>query len=87
VRRISYNPSTNAVEWSGVVEPWGFKTLAVYVRIASGTPGGTAIVNTATIEDDAAGGSASATTIVKTLPPYRGHRADVDVNEAAIRGG
>jgi len=56
------------------------------VRIKSGTPGGTAIVNTATLEDDSVGGSASATTIVKTLPPYRGHRADVDVNEMVIRG-
>jgi hypothetical protein len=86
VRRINYNPATNAVEWSGVLEPWGFKTFTVYVRIVSGTPGGTAIVNTATIQDDAGSGSASATTIVKTLPPYRGHRADVDVNEVVIRG-
>jgi hypothetical protein len=86
VRRINYNPATNAVEWSGVLEPWGFKTFTVYVRIKSGTPGGTAIVNTATIQDDAASCSASATTIVKTLPPYRGHRADVDVNEVVIRG-
>jgi uncharacterized repeat protein (TIGR01451 family) len=81
VRRINYDPATNSVEWSGVLEPWGFKTFTVYVRIASGTPGGTAIVNTATIEDDAASGSASATTIVKTLPPYRGHREGLDVNE------
>ena len=86
VRRINYNPTTNSVEWSGVVEPWGFKTFTVYVRIKSGTPGGTAIVNTATLEDEPGGGSASATTIVKMLPPYRGHRADVDVNEVVIRG-
>jgi len=44
------------------------------------------IVNTATLKDDGVGGSASATTIVKTLPPYRGHRTDVDVNEMVIRG-
>jgi immune inhibitor A len=86
VRSINYNPATNAIEWSGVLEPWGFKTFYVYVRIKSGTPGGTAIVNKATLEDGAVGGSASATTIVKTLPPYRGHRADVDVNEIVIRG-
>jgi hypothetical protein len=72
--------------WAGVVEPWSFRTTQVYVRIASGTPGSTAIVNTATIEDDSGSGSASATTIVKTLPPYRGHRADVDVNEVVLRG-
>jgi len=86
VRRINYNPAANAVEWSGVVEPWGFKTFTVYVRIVSGTPGGTAIVNTATIEDEPGGGNASATTIVKMLPPYQGHRADVDVNEMVIGG-
>jgi predicted outer membrane repeat protein len=86
VRRIDYNPATNAVEWSGIVEPWGFKTFTVYVRIKSGTPGGTAIVNTATIEDEPGGGSVSAATIVKTLPPYRGHREDVEVNEMVIRG-
>jgi hypothetical protein len=86
VRRINYDPATNAIEWSGVVEPWAFKASTVYVRIVSGTPGGTAIVNTATIQDDAASGSASATTIVKMLPPYRGHRDDVDVNEVVIRG-
>jgi hypothetical protein len=44
------------------------------------------IVNTATIQDDAASGSASATTVVKILPPYRGHRDDVEVNEIVIRG-
>ena len=86
VRRIDYNPAANSVEWSGVLEPWGFKTFTVYVRILSGTPGGTAIVNTATIEDDASSGSASATTTVKMLPPYRGHRAEVDVNEVVVRG-
>jgi uncharacterized repeat protein (TIGR01451 family) len=86
VRRINYNPAANAVEWSGVVEPWGFKTFTVYVRIVSGTPGGTAIVNTATIEDEPGGGNASATTIVKMLPLYQGHRADVDVNEMVIGG-
>ena len=86
VRRINYNPAANAVEWSGVVEPWGFKTFTVYVRIVSGTPGGTAIVNTATIEDEPGGGNASATTIVKMLPPYQGHRADVEVNEMVIGG-
>ena len=86
VRRINYNPATNSIEWSGVLEPWGFKTFTVYVRIVSGAPGGTAIVNTATLVDDGVGGSASATTIVKTLPPYRGHRAEVEVNEMVIRG-
>jgi CSLREA domain-containing protein len=86
VRRINYNPATNAVEWSGVLEAWGFGTFTVYVRIVSGTAGGTAIVNTATLEDGGVGGSASATTTVKMLPPYRGHREDVDVNEMVIRG-
>jgi uncharacterized repeat protein (TIGR01451 family) len=86
VRRINYNPATNAVEWSGVLEPWGFKTFHVYVRIKSGTPGGTALVSTATVKDGAVGGSASATTTVKVLPPYRGHRDDVGVNEMVIRG-
>ncbi|NTV97295.1 MAG: hypothetical protein HGA75_18095, partial [Thiobacillus sp.] len=78
---VSQGRPTNAIEWTGVLEPWGFKTFYVYVRIKSGTPGGTAIVNTATLEDDSVGGSASATTIVKTLPPYRGHRADVDAGD------
>jgi uncharacterized repeat protein (TIGR01451 family) len=86
VRRINYNASTNSVEWSGVVEPYGFKTSTVYVRINPGTPGGTAIVNTATLVDEPGGGSASATTIVKMLPPPRGHWADIDVNEVVIRG-
>jgi hypothetical protein len=44
------------------------------------------IVNAATRTGTPFGFNASATTTVKTLPPYRGHRADVDVNEMVIRG-
>jgi len=40
VRRINYDPATNSVVWTGVVEPWGFRTAQVYVRVKSGTPGG-----------------------------------------------
>jgi hypothetical protein len=86
VRRINYDPATNSIVWSGVVDPWSFKVFYVYVRVKSGTPGGTRIVNTATRQGSPFGFNASATTTVKTLPPYRGHRADVDVNEMVIRG-
>jgi uncharacterized repeat protein (TIGR01451 family) len=86
VRRINYDPATNSIVWSGVLDPWGFKTFYVYVRVKSGTPGGTMIGNTATRQGSPYGFNASVTTTVKTLPPYRGHRADVDVNEMVIRG-
>jgi uncharacterized repeat protein (TIGR01451 family) len=86
VRHINYDPATNSIVWSGVVEPWGFKVFHVYVRVKSGTPGGTMIGNTATRQGTPYGFNASATTTVKKLPPYRGHRADVEVNEMVIRG-
>jgi uncharacterized repeat protein (TIGR01451 family) len=87
VRRDGYyDPATNTVEWSGTVEPSGVKVFHVWVRVKSGTPGGTEIVNTATLQDDAVGDGASATTVVKILPPPRGHRADVNLSETVIRG-
>jgi immune inhibitor A len=87
VRRDGYYDfATNTVNWTSTVEPFGVKTHFIWVRVKPGTPGGTEIVNTAVLEDDAVGDSASATTKVKMLPPPRGHRADVDLTETVIRG-
>jgi immune inhibitor A len=87
VRRDGYYDSaTNTVNWTGTVEPGGVKVHYVWVRVKSGTPGGTEIVNTATLKDDAVGDSASATTKVKILPPPRGHRVDANSSETVLRG-
>jgi hypothetical protein len=47
--------------------------------VKPGTEAGTEIVNHATLTDDALGGTASATTMVKQPPPKKGNRADAEL--------
>jgi len=87
LRGDGYDAGTNTVTWEGTVQPGGVKVTHIWVRVNAGAEPGTKIVNTATLTDDALGGSASATTIVTKSPPKKGHRADVGrANELVVRG-
>jgi hypothetical protein len=87
VRRDGYYDfASNTVNWTGTVEPFGIKMHYIWVRVKPGTPGGTEIVNRATLTGDVFGFNASAATTVKILPPPRGHRADIALSETVIRG-
>ncbi len=77
LRGDNYNPATNSVEWSGMVEPYGVAVSHVWVRVNADAEPGTEIVNAATLADDALGGSASVSTLVLQPPPRRGPRAAV----------
>ena len=55
----------DSVQWTGSVNPDQVKVLHLTVKVAKGTAYGTVIKNDATLQDDASGGSASASTVVK----------------------
>jgi immune inhibitor A len=54
-----------SVQWTGTVGPNQVKVLHLTLKIAKGTAYGTVIQNAATLQDDASGGSASVSTVVK----------------------
>jgi immune inhibitor A len=79
LRGDGYDEATNTVTWEGTVQPYGVAVSQIWVRLNSDTEAGTEIVNTATLSDDALGGTASATTMVKQQPPKKGHRSDAEL--------
>jgi immune inhibitor A len=82
-----YDKATNTVTWKGTVRPNGVAVAHIWVRVKRDVAAGTEIVNTATLTDDALGGSASATTTVMQAPPHHGHRHDVPaLGESVTRG-
>ena len=60
-----YNSATNAIEWSGTINPNQTMVSTFAVKVNAGTASGTVITNQATLYDDANGSSASAQTTVK----------------------
>jgi immune inhibitor A len=64
VSGMYYNAGSNSIEWNGTVGANQTKVLMFIVRVNSGTPSGTMILNTATLSDDGAGGGASSSTRV-----------------------
>ena len=61
----SYDAGSGSVQWTGTVSPDQVRVLHLWVKVAKGTAHGTVIKNVATLQDDASGGSASASTVVK----------------------
>jgi hypothetical protein len=87
LRGDGYDTSTDTVTWEGTVQPYGVAVSHVWVRVDAGVEPGTEIEGAATLADDALGGSASATTLVKHSPPKKGSRADVGrADELVLRG-
>jgi len=64
-RGFFYNSSTKSIEWTGKLLPYQTKVFSFWVRVNWGTPGATVIQNTATLTDDIATSTASATTTVR----------------------
>ena len=61
----SYDAASGSVRWTGIVNPDQVRVLHLWLKVAKGTAHGTVIKNTATLQDDASGWSASASTVVK----------------------
>jgi len=59
------NAAANSIEWAGTISPAQTKVSVFSMIVNAGTPSGTVIANEATLDDDANGSSASATTVVK----------------------
>jgi immune inhibitor A len=55
-----YNAETNSIEWNGILPPNGTQVIRFLVRVNASTNVCTRIVNTATLTDDALGGTATA---------------------------
>ena len=61
----SYDAGSGSVQWTGTVSPDHVRVLHLWVKVTRGTAHGTVVKNVATLQDDASGGSASASTVVK----------------------
>ena len=61
----SYDASSGAVQWKGTVGPNRVVVLHLLLMVKRGTPSHTVVTNTAILQDDASGGSASTSTMVK----------------------
>lgn len=79
-----HNRAARTVTWKGIVRPRGVAVMQLWLRVNRDVPGGTVIVNLATVKDSAGSDSASAETTVVKPPPHPGPHVDADLDETGL---